>query len=91
MSPWPKYYSGAIRQVGGTQLELLRRAAHSPSGQIILAGTTKANNAQWCAMKRMVQRGLFHANTFGSKKLGFMTVYTITGAGRDALRREESR
>lgn len=91
MSPWPKYHSGAVRQIGETQLALLRRAAHSPSGQIILAGTTATNNAQWCAMKRMVQRGLFRRDTFGGGSLGTTIIYTITDAGREALKREESK
>lgn len=91
MSPWPQYRSGVTRQIGETQLALLRRAEHSKSGQVILAGTTKTNNAQWCAMKRMVQRGLFDRQTFGSPTLGTTTIYTITDAGRKALKREESK
>ena len=91
MSPWPQHHSGAVRQVGETQLELLRRASAATSGQIMLAGTTKNNNAQWCAMKRMVQRGLFDRTTVGGKRFGTVTLYTITDAGREALRREAAR
>jgi len=91
MSPWPKYRSGAIRQIGPTQLEMLRQAAHSPSGQIILDDISGKGNARWCAMKRMVRRGLFDRQEFGNAVIGTTVIYTITDNGRQALKREESR
>jgi hypothetical protein len=91
VSPWPLYRSGIVRQIGGTQFELLRRAAGTSSGQIMLAGTAKQDNAQWCALKRMVQRGLFDRYTFGGARFGKVTIYTITDAGRRALAREEAK
>lgn len=87
MSPWPQLRSGAERQVGDTQLDLLQRAA-AGTGQIILRTPVKQNNREWCAMKRMVQRGLFMRHTFGAGTRYAVTVHVITDAGRKKLARE---
>jgi hypothetical protein len=87
MSTWPAWRSGANRQVGDTQLSLLAEAADKPSGQLML--NSRRQNAQWCAMKRMVQRGLFDRQTFGADAALFgrrTVIYTITDAGRQKLK-----
>lgn len=89
MSPWPKYHSGANRQVGETQFALLKRAAESGSGQLMI--DQASNNREWCAMKRMVQRGLFDKHAFGDFIFGRTVIYTITDAGRAKLREETTR
>lgn len=85
MTTWPQYRSGANRQVGDTQLELLAEAADKPSGQLMI--DPGRQNRQWCAMKRMVQRGLFDRHRFGGDfaPLGSVVIYTITDAGRRKL------
>lgn len=75
---WPQKESGANRQVGRTQLDLLRRAALAPNHQIIVM---PSDNALWCAIKRLTQRGLFERQQFGSDVLGWTTVYRITDRG----------
>lgn len=86
MSPWPKDHSGVNRQIGETQAELLDRAASSGNGQLMI--DPRAQNAAWCAMKRMVRRGLFDRLEFGADGgiFGRRTViYQITDAGRRKL------
>ena len=85
MGAWPKYRSGIDRPVGETQIELLHLAADRPSGQVVI--DPRRHNKQWCAMKRMVQRGLFERYTFGSEVIGVITVYEITDAGRAKLKK----
>jgi len=80
MGAWPKWHSGANRPIGCTQLALLAEAAGKSSGQLMLYGTRR-DNARWCAMKRMVQRGLFDRYEF----YGGVIIYTITDAGRRKL------
>lgn len=89
MSAWPAWHSGANRQVGGTQLELLIEATGKPSGQIMIDPSNAGQNARWCAMKRMVQRGLFERHAFGADTGLFgprTVIYTITDAGRQKLK-----
>lgn len=85
MTTWPQWHSGANRQVGETQLSLLAEAAARPSGQLMLDAAR--DNARWCAMKRMVQRGLFNRQQIGSDfaPLGSVVIYTITDAGHKKL------
>ena len=67
-----------------TQLDLLLRASTHGTGQIMI--DPKTQNADWCAMKRMVKRGLFARQSFGnSRYLGYVVVYTITDAGQTKL------
>lgn len=81
--PWPKLNSGANRQIGSTQLELMHRAMTTPNKQIMVASK---DNALHCAMKRMVQRGLFRRIKFGTARLGFITVYELTCSGERKYR-----
>lgn len=76
--PWPQRESGANRQVGLTQLKVLKRAALAPSHQIII---DPKDNALWCAAKRLTQRGLMQRHRFGNDLLGWITVYQITDRG----------
>jgi hypothetical protein len=87
VSTWPAWHSGVNRQIGDTQLALLTRAAARPSGQIML--DPGRQNAQWCAMKRMVRRGLFDRHAFSANAGPFgprTVIYTITDAGREKLK-----
>lgn len=86
---WPKVETGANRQVGGTQERLLRRAVASPSGQVMI--DPKRENAQWCAMKRLVRRGLFTRYEFGDAVLGTTVLYQITERGRNKIREYDAR
>jgi hypothetical protein len=81
--PWPKYRSGINRQIGETQEKLLRRLLDSSNGQIMIDPTT--NNADWCAAKRLTQRGLMERKRFGGV-LGWTVIYEITDAGREKVR-----
>ena len=85
MGAWPKYRSGIDRPVGETQVALLAEAADKDNGQVMADPQTQ--NARWCAMKRMVQRGLFERYAFGSEVIGVITVYQITDAGRAKLKK----
>jgi hypothetical protein len=60
-------------------MRVLARAAASPSGQLIIGSR---NNAEWCAVKRLTQRGLFDRVTFGNETIGRMVIYQITDEGR---------
>lgn len=82
-STWPKRITGANRQIGESQVEVLMRAYRSPSGQIIIASS---DNRLWCAAKRLKQRGLLDRFQFGTETTGYVTVYQITGRGRDKLK-----
>ena len=79
---WPKKDSGANRQIGERQLSILRRAAWTQSGQILI---NPKDNAEWCAAKRLTQRGLLERQTFGGKRFGTVTLYRITERGRKKL------
>jgi hypothetical protein len=81
--PWPKKDSGANRQIGERQISILRRAEWSPSGQVVI---NPKDNADWCAAKRLTQRGLLERQTFGGKRFGTVTLYCITERGRDKLK-----
>lgn len=85
MSNWPKRNSGANRQIGETQRRILERAAGSPSGQVMIS---PEQNADWCAVKRLTQRGLMKRQTFGGKRFGVITLYRITDRGRAKLKEE---
>lgn len=78
-SSWPKRESGANRQIGERQIAIMRRAQDSPSGQVVI---DPACNADWCAVKRLVQRGLMVRWTFGGKGVGRLTVYSLSERGR---------
>ena len=82
--PWPLKDSGANRQIGETQRHILERAAASPSGQVIIE---PASNADWCAAKRLTQRGLLERQAFGERRsqFGLLVVYRITDRGRAKL------
>lgn len=84
--PWPVWHSGVKRQLGPTQMRVLARAAASPSGQLIIGSR---NNAEWCAIKRLTQRGLFDRLTFGNDAIGRMTIYQITDEGRQQYAAEK--
>lgn len=88
---WPGINTGANRQVGESQEQLLRRALASPSGQVMI--DPKRENAAWCAMKRMVRRGLFERQEFGEKGalLGVTVIYQITDRGRDKIKEYDAR
>jgi hypothetical protein len=80
--PWPKKGSTANRQIGPRQVAILRRAARSESGQIMI---DPKDNAQWCAAKRLTARGLLQRQVFGGKRFGVVTIYRITERGRSKL------
>jgi hypothetical protein len=84
--PWPAWHSGAKRQLGETQMKVLARAVASPSGQLIIGSR---DNAAWCAIKRLTQRGLFDRLTFGNDVIGRMTIYQITDYGRERFAEEQ--
>lgn len=83
VSTWPKKESGANRQIGPRETNVMLRAAGSPSGQIIIMSK---DNASWCAAKRLVQRGLMARRRFGSDAIGWIAVYELTRRGREKLR-----
>lgn len=83
MGAWPLKDSGANRQIGETQRAILARAAAAASGQVIIGPD---QNADWCAVKRLVQRGLMSRHVFGSGKFGTLSVYQITARGRAKLK-----
>lgn len=74
--------NGRRDHLGESQLKVLRKAAHSPSGQVVV---TPEDNVAWCAVKRLVARKLMERQVFGSGKFGRLTVYRITEAGRTAM------
>lgn len=76
---WPAWHSGVKRQIGPAQMELLRRAVASPSGQLIIESK---DNVRHCAIKRLTQRGLFDRLRFGNPIIGYTTLYEITEQGR---------
>lgn len=78
--------NGRRDHLGESQLAILRRAAHSPSGQVVI---TSVDNAAWCAVKRLVGRKLMERQIFGGQGIGTLTVYQITPAGQERLKREE--
>lgn len=80
---WTAWRSGANRQVGSSQMELLAKAVASESGQIMV---DPKDNRLWCAAKRLHQRGLLERHRFGGEGFGWITVYTITDAGRRKYR-----
>lgn len=84
--PWPAWHSGAKRQLGETQMRVLARAAASPSGQLIIGSR---DNAEWCAIKRLTQRGLFDRVTFGNDAIGRIVIYQITEEGRQQYAAEK--
>lgn len=83
LMPWPKKNSGANRQIGETQRRILERAAASPSGQMVIS---PEQNADWCAAKRLTQRGLLNRQKFGAEAIGFIVIYEITERGRQKLK-----
>jgi hypothetical protein len=80
------HVNGSRQHLGGTQLALLRKAAGSPTGQLII--DTKDNSAM-CAVKRLVKRGLLTKSTLGARgaRFGMLIIYTLTEDGRTLLRR----
>lgn len=81
---WPGWRTGANRQVGATQFALLSAAAERESRQLMLDPARQ--NREWCAMKRMVRRGLFERLEFGNEVLGTTVIYEITDAGLRKLK-----
>lgn len=71
------------RQIGERQASILRRAAASASGQVMVDWR---DNAEVCALKRMTARGLLTKGTFGGGGIPTITVYRITDAGRAKLK-----
>lgn len=69
------------RHIGGRQADILRRAAASPAGQVMVDWR---DNAEVCALKRMTARGLLAKQRFGGGQFK-ITVYEITDAGRAKL------
>lgn len=84
MTGWPKRNSGANRQIGPTQLALLRRLAASRNGQAII--DERSNNAEWCAAKRLERRGLLSKHVFGNPGIGRTVIYSLTEVGRAKLK-----
>jgi hypothetical protein len=80
---WPVKGSTANRRIGERQVAILRRAAWSQSGQVII---NPKDNADWCAAKRLVARGLLERQAFGGKRFGTVVLYRITGRGETKLR-----
>lgn len=70
------------RQIGERQAVILRRAAASPAGQVMVDWR---DNAEVCAVKRMAARGLLTKEQFGGGPIPTITVYEITDAGRAKL------
>lgn len=75
--------------VGERAFSLLHEATRNAG--VLMLGTTRADNARTCAMKRLVRDGLFLRHTFGSTYIGFTTLYAITPDGRAIHRREAAR
>lgn len=69
------------RQIGERQAVILRRAAASSAGQVMVDWR---DNAEVCALKRMAARGLLIKGVFGVGQFK-ITVYEITDAGRAKL------
>lgn len=69
------------RQIGERQASILRRAAASDSGQVMVDWR---NNREVCAVKRLATRGLLVKEEFGGGPFKIV-VYTITDAGRAKL------
>ena len=83
---WPLRESGLDKEIGPTQLTLLRSARDD--GMVML-GAVRRDNARWCAAKRLAQRGLLRREQFGSPAIGWTTIYKITERGLEKLAREE--
>lgn len=79
---WPVKGSTANRRIGERQVAILRRAAWSSSGQVVI---NPKDNADWCAAKRLVARGLLERQVFGGKRFGIISLYRITDRGRVKL------
>lgn len=89
VSHWPKFESGANRQIGPSEERLLLRAINSKSGQVVI--DPKTENAAWCAAKRLTQRGLMRRQRFGSRKLGFILIFQVTQRGIDKMKEYRER
>lgn len=80
---WPIKGSLANRQVGETQLAVMRRCAATKNNMIIV--DPAGSNAEWCAVKRLTARGLMERKRFGGDDIGWVTTYGLTQRGIDKL------
>lgn len=94
---YPAKDTGANRQIGGTQIEVLLAAArmratdHDHGGDGVVSQgcimiDPSTENAKWCAAKRLVRRGLLGRYELGGPKFGTVIVYTITDRGLAKLK-----
>jgi hypothetical protein len=79
--------NGQRDHLGERQLAVLRRAGSSPAGQVIISSN---DNADWCAAKRLIERGLLRRKVFGGQGFGKLTVYQLTDAGQEAVKRAKA-
>ncbi len=69
---------GWIEIVGARQAGLLIKARRAR--EIVLLN---GENAERCAARRLVARGLMERYRFGSAATGWLTIYKLTARGRD--------